>query len=84
MKRNPADHDIQSREPYLSIKPNCKWAGIILNNVIVEQGIVYTEKDIQKLLSRWEVKGTSVFSNWPNRQERHITNDILTRLQPLF
>lgn len=56
MKRNPAAHDIQSREPYLSTKPNCKWAGIILNNVIVEQGIVYTEKDIQKLLSRWEVK----------------------------
>ena len=56
MKRNPAAHDIQRCEPYLSIKPNCKWAGIILNNVIVEQGIVYSEKDIQKLLTRWELK----------------------------
>ncbi len=54
MKRNPAAHEIQCREPYLRTNLNCKWAGIILNNVIVEQGIVYSEKDIQKLLSKYK------------------------------
>lgn len=56
MNRNPAPHEINDRVPYLRIKPECKWAGIVLNNVIVEQGICYTEKDIQKLVKRFEVK----------------------------
>lgn len=54
MKRNPAQHEIKSRVPYLLVKPNCKWAGIILNNVIVDQGICYTEKEIQKLVGNFE------------------------------
>lgn len=54
MTRNPTPHEIQARVPYLSVKPNCKWAGIILNNVIVEQGICYTEKDITKLVAEFE------------------------------
>ncbi len=56
MNRNPAPHEINDRVPYLRIKPECKWAGIVLNNVIVEQGICYTEKDIQKLVKQFEVK----------------------------
>ena len=56
MIRNPAPHQILPQVPYLSIKPNCKWAGIILNNVIVEQSIVYTEKDIQKMVDEFEGK----------------------------
>jgi hypothetical protein len=53
MKRNPAPHEVNARVPYLSVKPNCKWAGIILDNVIVDQGLVYSEKDIQKLVNQY-------------------------------
>ncbi len=53
MMRNPAPHQIDARVPYLRIKPDCKWAGIVLNNVIVDQGIVYSEKDIQRLVDKF-------------------------------
>lgn len=67
MKRNPSPNEIQARVPYLSTKPNCKWAGVILNNVVVEQGIVYSEKDIEKLVSRFKAEDTKEVKKWVER-----------------
>lgn len=67
MKRNPSPHEIQARVPYLSIKPDCKWAGVILNNVVIEQGIVYSEKDIEKLVSRFKAENTEKIAKWVDR-----------------
>ena len=58
MIRNPAPHQINDKVPYLRIKQECKWAGVILGNVIVEQGICYTEKDIQKLVKLFMKEST--------------------------
>ena len=53
MQRNPSPHEIQPRVPYLLFKPNCKWVGVMSNNVIVDQAIVYSEKDIEKFVANY-------------------------------
>ena len=67
MKRNPAPHEIQHNVPYLSVKTNCKWAGIILKNVIVDQGICYTEKEISKLVASFENSRAASEHDFPQK-----------------